>query len=151
MLGILKPSLQNTDKDFFMIRNLNKLVHTPINSCVFCVDADPTTTPLLTNVLQRIQLLYFNGIIITDDLTEAQSLINIPNAKKRFLYLYHVEWPYINNLHFKHLESVFLHDHIDLIARSDAHAMLIEQVFKSPKYVMPEWDYNTLIRIDQNE
>ena len=151
MLGILKSSLQNTDKDFFMIHNLNKLVHTSTNSCVFCDEAGNATTSLLTNVLQRIQILYFNGIVITDDLTEAQSLIHIPNAKKRFLYLYHVEWPYINNLHFKHLDSVFLHDHIDLIARSDSHAKLIEQVFKAPKYVMPEWDYKTLIRIDQNE
>ena len=106
MLGILKSSVQNTDKDFFMIHNLNQLVHTSTNSCVFCDEAGTTTTSLLTNVLQRIQILYFNGVVITDDLTEAQSLIHIPNAKKRFLYLYHVEWPYINDLHFKHIESV---------------------------------------------
>ena len=128
MLGILKSSVHNTDKDFFMIHNLNKLIYTPTNSCVFCDEVGITTTPLLTNVLQRIQILYFNGVVITDDLTEAQSLIHIPNAKKRFLYLYHVEWPYINDLHFKHLDNVFLHDHINLIARSDSHAKLIEQV-----------------------
>ena len=152
MIGIVKTSLQNVDKDFFAIHNLNQLVQTSTNACLFCdyVDQHFKLSPH-TTVLQRVNMFKFNGILITDNLARSQDFINTTYAKKRFLYLYHLEWPYINDLQYVHIQRILLNDHIELIARSESHAKIIESLFKKPKYVMPEWDYNTLIEIDRNE
>ena len=82
---------------------------------------------------------------------ESQNFLYTTYAKKRFLYLYHLEWPYINNLMFGHLNKILLNDNIELIARSKTHARLVEQLFKKPKYIMPEWDFNILVEINNNE
>ena len=107
--------------------------------------------PINTNVLKRTHIFNFNGVVITDDLMRSQDSVYTTYAKKRFLYLYHLDWPYIQDIRFAHLKKVLMNDNICLIARSDSHASLIEQHFKKPDYIMPEWDYKTLIEIDNNE
>lgn len=152
MIGILKTKIQNKDNDFFAIMGLNKIFETPITSCLFCNAVDDSfILPIKTNILHRSNAYSFDGIIITDDLLCAQDLLHTTYAKKRYIYLYHLEWPYIPNLEFRHIKQILLNDNIDLIARSEHHANLIERLFKSPKYIMPEWDYKTLMEIDKNE
>lgn len=152
MIGILKSSINDSDQNFFMVNALHQLGATSTQSCLFCDDIQTNIIPKInTNIFPRIQTFYFNDILITDDLTEAQSLPRIPNAKQRFIYLYHLEWPHIENLQFRQIEPILLNDNIELIARSDSHAKLISELFKEPKYIMPEWNYKTLIEIDNNE
>ena len=93
----------------------------------------------------------FNGTVITDDLMRSQDLLYAPYAKKRFLYLYHLDWPYIQDIKFAYINRVLLNDSIELIARSESHASLIEKLFKKPKYIMSEWDDKVLVEIDNNE
>jgi hypothetical protein len=152
MIGILKASIKDSDQNFFMAKAIQQLHNTSTQHCVFCDEIQTSViSPLRTNVFPRIQTFYFSDILITDDLTEAQSLPNIPNVKQKFIYLYHLEWAYIENLQFQQIEPILLNDNIELIARSDSHAKLIGELFKEPKYVMPQWDYKTLIEIDNNE
>tara|TARA_B100000745_G_C19904521_1_gene303160 strand:+ start:113 stop:571 length:459 start_codon:yes stop_codon:yes gene_type:complete len=152
MIGILKSSINDSDQNFFIANALRQLASTSTQSCLFCDDIQTSKVPVMyTNIFPRIQVFYCNDILITDDLSEAQSLPHIPNAKKRFLYLYHLEWSYIPDLHFNQLQPILLNDDIELIARSDSHAKLISELFKEPKYIMPEWNYKTLIEIDNNE
>ena len=152
MIGILKSTVHDTDNNLFMIESLNQLMHTSTSACLFCDHHDvKKSSQIRTSVFPKIQVLYFNDILITDDLAQAQSLLNIPNARKRFIYLYHLEWPYIQNRQLHHIASVLLNDNIELIARSESHSQLITQLFKKPKYIMPEWDYKTLMRIDKDE
>ena len=151
MIGILKASIGDLDQNFFMAKALQQLQNTSTQHCLFCDDIQTAVIPKLhTNIFPRIQTFYFNDILITDDLTEAQGLSSISNAK-RFMYLYHLEWPYIDNLRFQQIQPILLNDNIELIARSNSHAKLISDLFKEPKYIMPEWDYKTLIEIDNNE
>ncbi|MAF24224.1 hypothetical protein CL634_01355 [bacterium] len=152
MIGILKGSLDNKDKDFFAVHSLNQLSKTKNSSCLFCDNiSDNFVLPLQTNVLQRTHMFNFNGIIICDDLMLSQDLLYATYAKKRFIYLYHLDWPYIQGLKFGHLKRVLLHESIELIARNEGHYQLIEHLFKKPRYIMAEWDYSTLIEIDENE
>ena len=152
MIGILKGNVGNKDRDFFAMYNLNKLSKTDTPCCLFCDYIDPNfVLPVDVNVLQRNHIFNFDGITITDDLALSQDFLYATYNHKRFLYLYHLEWPYINGLHFSHLKKVLLNDNIHLIARSDTHATVIEQLFKKPKYFMPEWDYGILREIDNNE
>ena len=152
MIGVLKKEVTNIDKDFFAIQNLNKLVNTTTNNCLFCNGVNPRfVLNVQTNMLQTSFSHTFNGILITDELPLVDELIHISYAKKKFLYIYHLDWMYLPNLNYSHLHKAFHNDNIDIIARNTQHARLIEDVFKKPKYIMNEWDYNVLIEIDSNE
>ena len=153
MIGILKGDMDNgKDKDFFAVDSLNKLAYTTTSACLFCDIISPELTfSINTNVFKRAHMFNFNGIVITDDLMRSQDLLYAPYAKKRFLYLYHLDWQYIQDIKFAYINRVLLNDSIELIARSNSHASLIERLFKKPKYIMPEWDYKVLVEIDNNE
>lgn len=153
MIGIVKTQLTQSDHDFFLIHNLNQLAKTTTSSCLFCDEIANSwqSSAIETTLLHRAHAFTFDGILITDELLRCQDFHNIPIAKKRFLYLYHLNWPQIPSLQFKHIKRMLLNDNIGLIARSDSHAKLIEKLFKKPDYIMPEWNYNTLLEIDHHE
>ena len=153
MIGIVKTQLTPCDSDFFLVNALNQLTTTSTSSYLFCDEIAQSwqASSIRTTLLHRAHAFSFEGIIITDDLSRCQDLHNIPCAKKRFLYLYHLNWPQIESLQFNHLKHILLNESIGLIARSPSHAELIEKLFKKPDYIMPEWDYKTLIEIDNNE
>ena len=152
MIGIIKNQIHNTDKDFLAISSLNRLTYTTTNACIFCDGVEANfQLPIITNMLQKVSAFSFQGIIITDELSLAAEVSNITYAKKRFLYPYHLDWPYTPNLQFANIRKAFLNDSIELIARSTSHAQLLTNLFKPPKYIMPEWNYKILIEIDKNE
>ena len=152
MIGILKSLVNDSDQNFFLVKALNQLTNTSTQNCLFCDEINTNTIPsIATNIFPRTHMFYFDDILITDDLTEAQTMPYIPNAKRKFVYLYHLEWPFITDLQFHQLEPVLLNDNIELIARSHSHAKLITEVWKEPKYIMPQWNYHTLIEIDNHE
>ena len=153
MIGIVKTQLLPCDNDFFLIHSLNQLVKTNTSSYLFCDEVANSwqSSTIQATLLHRAHAFSFNGILITDDLIRCQDFHNIPSAKKRFLYLYHLNWPHIPSLQFKHIKHILLNDNIGLIARSLSHAQLIEKLFKKPNYIMQEWNYQTLIEIDNHE
>jgi len=152
MIGILKNNITNIDKDYFAIKNLNSLVNTTTTSCLFCNEIDSSfILGVHTNIFHKSYAHSFNGTIITDELEGIEDLINMSYPKSKFLYLYRLDWMYLNTVHYAMLKRGLLNEHIELIARNEHQAKIIEQVFKKPKYIMPEWNYQTLIEIDQNE
>jgi len=153
MIGILKNDIHNhKDQDIFAVESLNRLAHTTTSACLFCdIVAPDFIIPLRTTVLKRTHVFNFNGTVITDNIMRSQDLLYASYAKKRFLYLYHLDWPYIKNIRFAYLEKVLLNKSIELIVRSSTHYSLVKQLFKKPKYIMPEWDHEVLIEIDNNE
>jgi len=152
MIGILKGELVHADRDFFAVNALNQLTKTSTMGTLFCeYNHGNFQLPVETNVLQRIHAFSYDGILITDNLVRCQDLLHATYAKKRFLYCYHLDWPFINDIKFAHIKTVMLNDSIELIARSESHAELIESLFKKPKYIMEEWDYKVLVEIDNNE
>jgi len=153
MIGIVKSQLTPCDNDFFLIKALGQLSTTNTSSYLFCDEIANSwqVSSIETTLLHRAHAFSFEGVIITDDLLRCQDLHFIPCAKKRLLYLYHLHWTQIPSLRFKQIRHILLNDNIGLIARSPSHAQLIERLFKKPDYIMQEWNYQTLIEIDNNE
>ena len=151
MIGIVKNNLEIQAKDIMAVKNINRLSDNNVNSCLFC-NFVPNTFPLEVNttILQKAQVLDFDGTILTDDLVIAQEFLHLPYAKKRFLYLYDLDWPYIDNFSFAHIGPIIHNDRIELIVRSHFHYDLVKNLFKKPSYIMEEWDHKTLKEIDQD-
>ena len=151
MIGIVKNNIQVQARDIMAIENINQLNDSNVNSCLFCNHVDQFfPLEINTTVLQKAQVLDFDGIVLTDDLLVAQELVNLPYARKRYLYFYDLDWKYINNFAFTHISNLVFNDNIELIARSKSHYDLIKKLFKKPSYIMEEWDYKTMQEIDQH-
>jgi len=152
MIGILKTNIANNDKDSSAIYSLNALSDTTVNTCLFCDTVSKEFVgKIKTNILHRTHTSFFKGIIITDDLVRGQDLIYTTYAKKWFVYLYHLDWYKITPLKFANIAKVLLNDQIDLIVQTEQDSKIVEQVLKKPKYIMNNWDSQTLIKIDKNE
>ena len=65
--------------------------------------------------------------------------------------MWNFDWMLLDDLRFKQLTIPFLNDEIELIARSESHAKVLEKLFKKPKYVMEDWDWEVLQRIGKDE
>lgn len=152
MIGILKTQVSSKPQDASAIASINQLTNTSINTCLFCDNiSDEFIGQIKTNILHRTNVSYFKGILITDELLRGQDLLTTSYAKKRFIYLYNLDWNKITPLRFANLANVLLHDYIDLIVQDEKSYQIVEQLFKAPKYIMKDWDTNTLIEIDNNE
>jgi len=151
MIGIVKNNVQIQAKDIMAVENINRLNDMNVNSCLFCNLIDPNfPLPLNTTVLQKAQVLDFNGPIITDHLSIAQDFINLPYASRRYIYLYDLDWKYIDNFSFMHVAPLFFHEKIDLIVRSESHYDLVKKLFKEPCCIMKEWDCKILKELDND-
>ena len=149
MIGFLMGTVYDSPKNILAVRNINKLRNVGVESCLFCDVVDQNlSVPVETSVLQKAQAFNFNGTVITHDLSIVQELKNMVYAKKRYIYLYDLDWMRIDNLYFSHLQTTLLHDDIDIIARSDSHYKLISDLFKKPKHIMKYWDVNILKELD---
>ena len=127
MIGVLLGTVYDSPKNILAIKNINRLKDAGVESCLFCDIVNRNfSVPVETSVLQRAQAFNFNGSVITHDLSMAQELRHMVYAKKRYLYLYDLDWMRIEDLHFK----------------------LISDMFKKPKHTMEYWDANVLKELD---
>ena len=151
MIGVLKSTVTPSPKHILTVRALNQLSKDGVSSCLF-YDFLPPQFPITveTNMLQKAEAFNFNEIVIADELILAQQLVNLVYAKKRYYYSYDLDWGRIDNFHFKHLKSLFMNDSIELIARSDSHYKVLSDLFKKPKYIMPNWNPDVLKEIDKD-
>ena len=149
MIGVLMNTVYNSPKNILAIKNMNRLIRQGVETCLFCdiVNRD-FSIPVKTNVLQKAQAFNFKGTLITHDLSAAQDMVNMVYAKKRYIYLYDLEWMRIGSPQFSHTYSLLVKNNIDLIARSESHQKIITDLFKEPSHLMKYWDANTLKELD---
>ena len=149
MIGFLMNSVSNSPRNILAVKNINKLRNEGIETCLFCDIVDHKfSVPVETNVLQKAQAFNFDGTLITHDLSAAQDLQNMVYAKKRYIYLYDLDWTLIEAPRFAPTHSLLLNEHIELIARSNSHYKIISDLFKKPARIMKYWDVEQLKELD---
>ena len=149
MIGVLMNTVYDSPRNLLAIKNMNRLREEGVETCLFCdiVNRD-FSVPVQTNVLQKAQAFNFNGTIITQDLSAAQDMVNMVYAKKRYIYLYDLDWMMIESPLFSHTHSLLPNENINLIARSESHQKIITDLFKKPSHLMKYWDVKTLKELD---
>jgi hypothetical protein len=87
------------------------------------------------------------GVAIATDLTTAQRLIRVTGPKKKYFYIWNLEWVNMPNINYDIMSSIYNHKDIELIARSESHSKLIEKMWRKPKFIMDDFDVDTLRKI----
>ena len=150
MLGVLTDKIHFNQQSIFLVKNLNELNKTE-NCCIFCNEMYERPLDICFNIMQQTKSYSFEGTLITDNLLLTQCLHHNIYTKKKYYYVWNLDWMLLDNLRFSQLGVPFFNDEIELIARSESHAEVLEQLFKKPKYIMEDWDWEVLQRIDQDE
>ena len=148
-LGVMVEALGSSQPNLLITRTLNLMATAGDLFCpivFYSSYGQPPVWPQFT-MLQDVEIFGYEGILIANDLSTAQKVVNAPRAKRKLLYMWDLEWQYNPNIKFKDLRGVYLHPELELIASTEEYAKIIEQCWKKPIAIVEEFDHDKLVRL----
>jgi len=135
-----------TEKDIDLISDLGEY---DIDYCLFSRWVLPGQH---TNVsqFQPLRAYNFTETLIATDIASAEFASHLTLPKKKFFYVRFLEWfEKMKNvdhptLSYEALEKVYLHKDIDLIVSNSEEYKIVSNLFKTPKYIVKDWDFREL-------
>lgn len=144
--------ISTSQNSFYMIKGFNKLLKdVRFSASVFF--QRPSVPPVKPFFACRgvSYLSSYHGVAIATGLQEAQVLLNSGNASDKYFYVWDLEW-IDNPVIFSQAMSIMRDDRLKIIARSESHALAIENFCnKKPIGVVSDWNTDQLIRLVKNE
>jgi len=139
MLGILlfNPSEQIINR----ICDLNE------DKGEYCIFSASPTTEKARNIsqLQPLRAYNFKETLIASDIRTAEFAVNLSLPRKKFFYIRSCEWVRATSLLYEDLKKIYLNDNMDLIVSNSKDYKLISNLFKKPKYIVEDWDFEELL------
>ena len=155
MLGILmsnepvdsKESIRGiiTKKDIDLIADLGDY---GIDYCVFSRWVLPGQ-PTSVSQFQPLRAYNFTDTLIATDTASAEFISHLTLPKKKFFYIRFLEWFEAGDnsdlsLNYIDLENIYLNKDIDLIVSNSEEYKIISNLFKTPKYIVKDWNFREL-------
>jgi hypothetical protein len=146
--GILLKKLGVTQQSYHLTRSVNALVDQDnrYSVTVFHEDWDLLLAVPHFTLMQAIELYGYPFKTMATDLKSAEFLLRCPAPIKKYFYVWDVEWMR-GHYDFEQLSYVYQNPKLELIARTDSHAKIIENCWKTPKFIMNDFDTNVLKEI----
>jgi hypothetical protein len=89
----------------------------------------------------------YDGIAIATSLLAADTLLKSHNSSKKYLYLWDIEW-LTTPVNFAVACNILLDDRLNLIARSESHATVINHFCnKQLSGIVDNWNINELLKV----
>jgi hypothetical protein len=148
--GILVKDLSASQLVYTLVRSVNELVqtHKDLDIIIFYENyVLPCMMPQVVT-MQLFEAWGFNAPIIATDLSTVSKLINFPGSATKFFYVYDLEWIRYKNKSFHDFVNVYSHPYIDVIARSQSHAKIIEDCWNiKVQHIMDDFENNKLLEL----
>lgn len=74
----------------------------------------------------------YNGFLVATNLPSAIKMLKCPGTRKKFFYVWDLEWTRPQNKNFAVLKDIYNNPSIELISRSANHDKIIELCWKKP-------------------
>lgn len=137
-----------SQKSFYLIKEFNKALSAK-NVCA-SVFFERSAIPVVPVMFSCRSISFISGYhhnAIATSFSEANVLLKSNNASNKFLYLWDLEW-LRNPGKFSDACDLLLDDRLNIIARSDSHATMIENFCgKKPIAVIDNWHLPSLIKV----
>ena len=126
-VGVLVPHLYDTQLAFNVLAELNDLVlRSPMNDAsVFFEDLTPYIIKPLFGVYNAAEIFHFDGDLIATTLQTAASMLTTLKPKRKFFYVWSLEWLEAEKNYIKNIE-IYQNPDLELIAPSDDYAKEIK-------------------------
>jgi hypothetical protein len=147
-LGFLIKTLGTSQQGLLMTSNLNALlsIRHDLEVTVFYEDYDRFPIETKFALMQNRQAWGYKGILISTDIECTHLLATLPGPCKKFFYTWNLEWLY-EPMSLEYCMRAYQDDDIDLIARSRSHSTLLTRLWKEPKHIIEDFDYDELAKI----
>lgn len=137
-----------SQSSFSFIKSFNALSNN--NNAVYCFYNNisaPPMQPLFSIMNIYYANLFNNGHMIATTLNNAKTLLNIHSSVKKYLYLWDLEWVRYR-LDFSYTNSILKNPNINIIARSQSHADIIQNYTNQTiKHILDDWNPDQLLEI----
>ena len=145
-------SLGMSQMSYSLTLEINKMgsLNRYVDTIVFYNKYDRIINPPHFAMLQEQQAWGFDGPVISTDLATTKRLINCPRPKKKYFYIWTLEWLYGQN-QYDLLSYIYLHPEIELVARNKHHHRIIEKCWKKPVTIIEEFNHEEIIKMVEDE
>jgi len=147
--GIMVNAIDMSQKGFYLVKSLNDIVDNDyhFSPTVFYNEYSKSIDVNRFCALLDKEAWGYDGPVIATNLETANTLINCPCPKKKFFYVWDLEWLY-NTFPYQYLQQLYQGD-LELIARNERHSDIITKYWKKPIYIMDNFDTKILKKIAQ--
>ncbi len=144
-LGILTNSIGNSQKSISMYHNINTLCDNcfDLDCIVFETDSEYCKQHNKFPIMHSVEALDYDGVLISTDIMSTYLLNKCLTAKKKYFYIWDIDW-HLQNKPLQFIKSTYMNPEINLIARSKDHAKIISKIFKEPKYIVEDFNYEKI-------
>lgn len=142
--GLLVREFALGQLSFTAAKMFNHLVNdrTDVYPVIFYENLAPVNYQLMFPLMHIAESYVFDGPLMATSISTAHKLITMPNAHKKFFYLWDLEWVRMQQKDFRFLHGLYNHPELNLIARSKEHKEIVENCWNCKvNYIMenPVW------------
>lgn len=146
--SILVRNLDIAQLSVSLIKSVNRLLaeNPYMDTIVYYQHWGRLPIPPRFGMLMEREVWGSSGACIATDLKTAEKLGRCPGDLKKFFYVWNLEWLQYGG-DYTTINNIYQNPEIELVARSEYHAEIIEKVWKKPAYIMNDFDPEVLKKI----
>ncbi len=150
--GIMVRNLDMSQFGVFLMDNVNSLLDEYGDNLDILVFYEGwgklPMSPRFCSLMER-EVWGLDGVVMSTDIKTTQRLIQCPGPTKKFFYVWNLEWLGLqqNGVDYSWLHDIYCNPAIELVARSNNHARLLEKIWKKPAFIMEDFDKTVLKEI----
>ena len=151
--GVLVKNIDLSQHGLHLLGNLNSLVAEYPDLCpiVFYETYSTLAYPAHFAMVQHKEAWLFDGPIIASSIDMVQTLLQCPRPNPKFFYVWNLDWIYMSpnqpSIQLSFLNHIYTNDDIQLIARSEQHARIIENCWKKPASIIEDFNYHDIAKL----
>lgn len=148
-IGFIVNNLGPSQISYNLISQINKLYSANVPVCFAIFYENVANLMMEPNcmIMQCSEAWSYKGILISTSLTNANKLIRMPAAEKKYFYVWNIEW--LGNIipYYEPTQFVYSNPELHLIARNEDHATLIQNSYnRNVDFVVDDFDLVSMLR-----
>lgn len=146
--GFLVQKLGLSQQAYKLCESVNALVSQhDVDTIVFHDEWDIIPIRPSFMLLQKQHMWSYNGAVVATDIRSAEQLLGSPGPKRKYFYVWNLEWLYLGSFKNSQLANVYQNKDMELIARSPYHANIISKCWKKPSFIIEDFNHNEFAKI----
>lgn len=149
-LAILTKTLGHSQLNYYVTQNLNVLLKNfdDVYATLFFEMVDIIPYAHNFPIMHIAEAFEWGGPIIATSLSTLDKMLTFPYSKEKYFYVWDLEWIRLQNKQYKPLCNLYRNPNVQLIARSEEHADIIDECWNvRPKLIMGDFSWKKLIEI----
>lgn len=149
-LAILTQTVGHSQLNYFLTQNFNIIIDNFDDVYAACFFETSGILPYHHKfpIMHIAEAFEWPGTIVATSLSTLDKMLHFPYSKKKYFYVWDLEWIRLQNKYHKVLAGLYRNPNIELIARSQEHADIIDECWnKKPKLIMENFSWKKLTEI----